>query len=93
MSEELSKDEQELLAKHRAEKAKNSRRVTVKGKHAESGAEYEFSLEGDEAERVVSRHRSLFEEEPEEGKPGPGAKKPAEKPAGTGHPYFQGKKE
>jgi len=93
MSEELSKDEQELLAKHRAEKAKNSRRVTVKGKHAESGAEYEFSLEGDEAERVVSRHRSLFEEEPEEGKPGTGAKKPAEKPAGTGHPYFQGKKE
>jgi hypothetical protein len=93
MAEELSKDELELLARHRAEKAKNSRKVTVKGKHAESGAEYEFSLDGDEAERVVSRHRSLFEEEPEEGKAGAGAKKPAEKSAGTGHPYFQGKKE
>lgn len=89
MAEELSKDEQELLAKHRAEKAKSSRKVTVRGKHADSGADYEFTLEGDEAERVVARHRSLFEEDQEDGKAKPGAKD-----AGKGsHPYFKGKSE
>jgi hypothetical protein len=93
MSDELSKDEQELLARHRAEKAKSQRRVTVKGKHEDSGAEYSFDLEGDEAERVVSRHRSLFEEEPEDDGTGKGAKKPAAKSSGTGHPYFKGKTE
>ena len=92
MSDELSRDEQELLAKHRAEKAKRSRKVTVKGKHEDSGAEYSFDLEGDEAERVISRHRSLFEEEPEDEGAGTGAKKPASKSApAAGHPYFSGK--
>lgn len=85
-SEELSKDEQELLAKHRAEKAKRSRKVTVKGKHEDSGAEYSFDLEGDEAERVIARHRSLFEEEQDDKKPGA-----ASKDAKSGsHPYFKG---
>lgn len=89
MADELTAEEKELLAKHRAERAKNSRKVTVRGKHADSGADYEFTLEGDEAERVVARHRSLFEEEQDDGKAKPGAKKPGE---GSGsHPYFKGK--
>ncbi len=93
MADELSKDEQELLAKHRAEKAKHSRKVTVKGSHKESGAEYSFDLEGDEAERVISRHRSLFEEEADDEGAGKGTGKTAAKPSGSGssHPYFKGK--
>ena len=93
MAEELSKDEQELLAKHRAEKARKSRKVTVKGKHEETGAEYSFDLDGDDAERVISRHRSLFEEESGDEKAGGSAKKPAAKPEGSAHPYFKGKSE
>ena len=86
MAEELSAEEQALLDKHRKEKAKTARKVKVKGKHAESGAEYEFDLDGDEAERVIARHKSLFTEEKEEA----GEKKPAGK---AGHPYFRGKTE
>lgn len=85
-TEELSAEERELLEKHRKEKAKSTRKVKVRGKHAESGAEYEFDLDGDEAERVISRHRSLFEDDPE------GDKKPPEKKNGA-HPYFKGKAE
>jgi len=86
--DELSEDEVALLRKHRAERAKNARKVTVKGKHPESGADYEFTLDGDEAERVVSRHRSLFEE----GEEGEGtAKKPPAKASSGSHPYFKGK--
>ena len=89
--DELSKDEQELLAKHRAEKAKHSRKVTVKGKHEDSGAEYSFDLEGDEAERVISRHRSLFEEESDDEGADKGTKKPpAKSTSAAGHPYFKG---
>lgn len=80
----LSEEEQALLAKHRAAKARSSRKVKVKGKHEDSGAEYEFDLDGDEAERVIARHKSLFEETPEDPKTAP--KKPA-------HPYFKGKAE
>ena len=76
MADELTDEELALLAKHRKEKAKNSRKVTVKGKHAESGSDYEFTLDGDEAERVVARHRSLFEEDTEGDKKTP-AKTPA----------------
>ena len=86
MADELSDEEQALLAKHRKAKAASSRKVKVKGKHEDSGAEYEFDLEGDEAERVIARHRSLFEEQ-EESDDG---KKP---PAGRKGPYFGGKKE
>ena len=86
MADELSDEEQALLAKHRKAKAASSRRVKVKGKHDDSGAEYEFDLEGDEAERVIARHRSLFEEQEESDD----AKKP---PAGRKGPYFGGKKE
>lgn len=86
MSDELSKEEQELLAKHRAERAKKSRKVTVKGRHEDSGAEYSFDLEGDDAERVISRHRSLFEEQAEDDKKAPAKKESA-------HPYFKGKSE
>ena len=62
MADELTPDEKELLAKHRAEKAKGGRKVKVRGKH-DSGAEYEFDIEGDEAERVISRHQGLWAEE------------------------------
>lgn len=89
MAEELSAEERELLEKHRKEKAKRSRKVTVKGKHEDSGAEYSFDLEGDEAERVIARHRSLFEEESKDDKA-----KPDTKGTGSGsHPYFKGKSE
>ena len=84
MAEELSDEEQALLAKHRKAKAASSRKVKVKGKHDESGAEYEFDLEGDDAERVIARHKSLFEEQAEGDDDG---KKP---PARKG-PYFKGK--
>ena len=86
MAEELSDEEQALLAKHRKAKAASSRKVKVKGKHDESGAEYEFDLDGDDAERVIARHKSLFEEQAEETDDG---KKP---PARKG-PYFKGKSE
>jgi len=85
MADELSDEEQALLAKHRAAKAKTSRKVKVKGKHDESGAEYEFDLDGDDAERVIARHKSLFEEQAEGDDDG---KKP---PAKRG-PYFKGSK-
>ena len=83
MAEELSDEEQALLEKHRKAKAKSSRKVKVKGRHDDSGAEYEFDLDGDDAERVIARHRSLFEEQEEEAE---GTKKP---PAKRG-PYFKG---
>ena len=63
--EELSDEERALLAKHRAAKKRTGRKVKVKGRDDESGAEYEFDLDGDEAERVIARHKSLFEEQPE----------------------------
>ena len=85
MAEELSDEEQALLDKHRKAKAKSSRKVRVKGRHEDSGADYEFDLDGDDAERVIARHSSLFaEQEQEPGKP------PAK---GSGHPYFKGKQE
>ncbi len=64
MADELDDEERELLARHRAKKAKNKpgRKVTVRGKH-DSGAEYSFDLDGDEAERVISRHRGLWADE------------------------------
>ena len=39
MADELTDEEQALLAKHRKAKAASSRKVKVKGKHDESGAE------------------------------------------------------
>ena len=86
MADELTDEEQALLAKHRKAKAASSRKVKVKGRHDESGADYEFDLEGDDAERVIARHKSLFEEQADEGDDG---KKP---PARKG-PYFKGKSE
>jgi hypothetical protein len=84
MPEELSDEERELLEKHRKAKARNTRKVKVRGKHEDSGAEYEFDLDGDEAERVIARHKSLFEEQPEPDPKAPAAKKTS--------PYFSGKK-
>ena len=86
MADELTDEEQALLEKHRKAKAKSSRKVKVKGRHDESGAEYEFDLDGDDAERVIARHKSLFEEQAEGDDDG---KKP---PARKG-PYFKGKSE
>lgn len=85
MADELTEEEQALLEKHRKAKAKSSRKVRVKGRHEDSGAEYEFDLDGDDAERVIARHRSLFEEQAaDEGTPPKKA---------SGHPYFKGKQE
>ena len=84
MADELTDEEQALLEKHRKAKAKTSRKVKVKGRHDESGSEYEFDLDGDDAELVIARHKSLFEEQAEGDDDG---KKP---PARKG-PYFKGK--
>lgn len=64
MADELDDEERALLAKHRAAKAKKQpgRKVTVRGKH-DSGAEYSFDLDGDDAERVISRHKGLWADE------------------------------
>ena len=85
VDEDLSDEERQLLEKHRKAKAKNSRKVKVRGKHEDSGSEYEFDLEGDDAERVIARHRSLFEEQQEDASD---AKTPAKR-----GPYFKGKSE
>lgn len=61
MTDQLTDDERELLEKHRAAKAKRKRTVTVKGKHDD--ADYEFTLDGDDAERVIARHSSLWADE------------------------------
>jgi len=82
--EDLTDEERALLAKHRKAKAASSRKVKVKGRHDESGSEYEFDLDGDDAERVISRHKSMFEEQAEE--TGDGKKPPARK-----GPNFKGK--
>lgn len=63
MADDLTPDERELLEKHRAEKAKTSRKVKIRGRDDKSGTEYEFDIEGDEADRVVSRHSHLWAEE------------------------------
>jgi hypothetical protein len=62
MADQLTDDERELLEKHRAAKAKRKRTVTVRGKH-DSGADYEFTLDGDDADRVIARHSSLWADE------------------------------
>lgn len=85
MAEELSDEERALLEKHRKEKAAKGRKVKVRGKHEDSGAEYEFDLDGDEAERVIARHRSLFEESDDDGD--------GKKPPAKGRPYFGSKKD
>jgi hypothetical protein len=82
MADELTDEEKDLLARHRAEKAKDSRKVRVRGKH-ESGADYEFDLDGEEAETVIARHSGLW------AKDGAAAD---EKPAKGSKPaYFGGK--
>jgi len=58
MADDLTDEELELLEQHRAAKRK-PRAVRVRAKH-DSGAEYEFDLDGDEAEKVISRHRGLW---------------------------------
>ena len=80
MADELTDDEVEALRKHRAARAKSTRKVKVRGKH-DSGAEYEFDLDGDDAERVIARHASLFQEQDDEADKKPAAKK---------GPYFKG---
>ena len=59
MADKLSDEELELIERHRAEKAaKAGRTVRVRGKHGDS--EYEFDLDGDEAEKVRARHSALW---------------------------------
>lgn len=85
--EEYSDEERALVEKHRAARKRTGRKVKVRGRDEQSGAEYEFDLEGDEAERVVSRHRHLFaEEEAEAGS----ASEDSGKAGKT--PYFRAKK-
>jgi hypothetical protein len=62
MPDQLTDEERELLEKHRAARAKHKRTVTIKGKH-DSGADYEFTIDGDDADRVIARHSSLWADE------------------------------
>jgi len=73
MADDLTDDERELLEQHRAAKRK-PRNVKVRGRHED--AEYEFDLDGDEADKVIARHRSLWaDDEPDtDDKPKGGAK-------------------
>jgi hypothetical protein len=67
--------ERELLAKHRA-KNKKARTVQVYAKHDD--AEYNFILDGEEAEAVYKRHEGMWKSpEPAEGEAEPGDGKPA----------------
>lgn len=81
MADDLTPDERELLEKHRAEKAKTARKVKIRGRDDKSGTDYEFDIEGDEADRVVARHAHLWAEEekpePDKKTPAAAAKKPA----------------
>jgi hypothetical protein len=56
----LTDDERELLAAHR--RTKTDRTVTVTGHDDKTGSDYEFTVYGDEAERIIARHRTLWEE-------------------------------
>jgi hypothetical protein len=66
--DQLTDEEREHLAKFRAERSKSSRKVTVRGKHA-SGADYEFDVDGPDAERIIARHSDLWAEPEGDGKP------------------------
>jgi hypothetical protein len=83
VTDQLTDDERELLEKHRAAKAKHKRTVTVRGKHED--ADYEFTLDGDDADRVIARHSSLWadeaEGEEEEGEEDGDDTEPAGRPA------------
>jgi hypothetical protein len=67
MSDDLTDEERDLLAAHR-EKNRKPRRVRIFGEH--DGSKYEFEVEGEEADRVIARHKALFADEPapEDGK-------------------------
>ena len=58
MADDLSPEERKLIDDRRAA-ARPARKVRVKGK-GDDGSEYEFDLEGEEADRVIQRHKGLF---------------------------------
>lgn len=58
MAEDYTEAERKLIEDHRAKNAP-ARRVTVKGR-GDDGTEYSFDLEGEEAARVIDRHKGLF---------------------------------
>lgn len=66
--DDLTDEEREIIRKRRAANAR--RKVTIRGKHAASGSEYEFDIHGEDAERVIRRHASLFAEDDADGKDG-----------------------
>ena len=69
---DLTDEEQQLLDAHRA-KNRKARKVKIFGEH--DGSKYEFEVEGDEAEAVISRHAGLFAK-PDDGGDGDKSKKP-----------------
>jgi hypothetical protein len=79
-------EELELIEQHRAAKRK-PKSVRVRAKH-DSGAEYEFDLDGDEADKVINRHRGLWSDDEdaddEPAKPGKGKADPKVVPAHFG---------
>jgi hypothetical protein len=68
--DDLTDEERELLAQHRASR-RPARTVKIRGK-LDSGAEYEFDADPDESERIIARSPELRaqDDDPEdEGKP------------------------
>jgi hypothetical protein len=79
-SDDLSDEERELIAQHRA--ARKTRQVKVRGK-LKSGADYEFDAEPDEAERLIRRHPELAESDDDDPQddPKPAKLKAADEPS------------
>lgn len=77
MADDLTDEEREILKAHRA-KNKPVRKVRVYGKD-DKGAEYEFELDGDEADGVIKRHAHLWKsDDPADGQAGPADDKPGD---------------
>lgn len=60
--DDLNEEERELLAAHRRSKLTSTPTVTVRGTDTGNDAEYEFCVYGEEAERIIARHRALWED-------------------------------
>lgn len=94
---DFSEEELELIRQHRAKKAASARKVRARVKH-DNGAEYEWDLDDDEADRLTSKYR-LHDEGDGDANPddeddgeGAGAKGRRSHPAGAKAPAADSRK-
>lgn len=78
---DLTDEERELLAAHR--RNKTDRIVTVRAHDEATGSDYEFTLYGEEAERIIIRHRTLWED-PDDTSTGSGGRRRVSPAGGSG---------